>query len=105
MYAILLPAIIAPISLVLIYLEHRAKKEGVLNISSSSAARRRAKEHAEANGVQLGTDNGEEIVHLPAYETGEKAPLSTRFWKVFHELDTIGLLFLGFGWALVSYAT
>lgn len=101
MYAILLPAVICPAALLMIYLERRAKKEGVLNIDSSSAARRRAKEHAEAHGADLGTE--ENAGHLPAYDIPvEKAPFMTRFWNVFHELDCFGLILMGFGWALVS---
>jgi hypothetical protein len=104
MFSILMPAVILPATFLMMYLERRAKKEGILNVASSSAARRRAKEHAEANGVELGLEGGQAL-HLPAYEVPDKAPFMTRFWSVWHELDTNGLILLGFGWALVRPAS
>lgn len=39
---------------------------------------------------------------LAEKKQGPKTPLVQRAVQIFHELDTFGLILLGFGWSLVS---
>lgn len=65
----------------------------MVSVVASNNVQQEAKEAAEAIGQV--DENGEVVLKA-------KAPFAERFWRVFHELDTIGLLLLGFGWTLVS---
>ncbi|KAL1744126.1 major facilitator superfamily domain-containing protein [Schizophyllum fasciatum] len=71
MFAIIMPVVLAPAIATLIHLDREAQREGIVNIASSNAARRAA--------------------HPSWWE-------QTRRNMV--EIDAIGLLLLGFGWAM-----
>ncbi|KIY43665.1 MFS general substrate transporter [Fistulina hepatica ATCC 64428] len=74
MFAIIMPVVLTPAIVTLMYLERKAKKAGIVNIASSPTARRAAREKAEKEGYK-GPDD--EII------------------------DAFGLVLLGFGWSLL----
>ncbi|UNI17626.1 hypothetical protein JDV02_003956 [Purpureocillium takamizusanense] len=95
MFAIIMPAALGPAIVTLIYLDRKAKKHGVVNMASSNAARRAAKELAD----ETGRDAPHGMAVAPAAEPDERwAQAAVR---VLHEIDAFGLLLLGFGWSLL----
>lgn len=86
-----------PSIVLLFWLQHRARKMGLVTIASSGDARAAAAEYAEKEGqavAEPGFNNA-----MPAVKP--KMGLGARIWLAFHELDAFGLLLLGFGWSLV----
>ncbi|GAA6003973.1 uncharacterized protein JCM10292_000631 [Rhodotorula paludigena] len=97
MYAIIFPAVMMPSIVLLFWLQHRARKMGLVTIASSGDARAAAAEYAEKEGqavAEPGFNNA-----MPAVKP--KMGLGARIWLAFHELDAFGLLLLGFGWSLL----
>lgn len=95
MFAIIMPAALLPAIITLIVLDRRAKKAGLVNMASSNAARRAAKDLADREGHEAPRG----IIAAPSAE-------SATTWKQslvqgFHEIDAIGLVLLGFGWSLL----
>lgn len=95
MFAIIMPACLLPAIFTLVILDRKARKAGLVNMASSNAARRAARELAEREGIEA--PHG--IITAPAAE-------SATTWKQslidgFHEIDAIGLILLGFGWSLL----
>ncbi|KIY71323.1 MFS general substrate transporter [Cylindrobasidium torrendii FP15055 ss-10] len=92
MFAIIMPACLIPAIAVLIYLDKKAQKEGIINIASSNAARRIARE----KGV-YDPRGADEEVDVPVVSQG--------WWQAMKEglveIDAFGLLLLGFGWSLL----
>lgn len=97
MFAIIMPAALCPAIATLIYLDRKAKKKGLVNMASSNAARRAAKELNEEDGQDTTTPRG--LIVAPAAvpkETWRQAAI-----RIFHEIDAFGLVLLGFGWSLL----
>lgn len=95
MFAIIMPVALGPAVAVLIWLDRKAKKAGVVNIASSNAARRAACDLAEKQGV--------EAPHGAVVAPAAKASGSW-FETLKHnleEIDAFGLILLGFGWSLL----
>jgi hypothetical protein len=91
MFAIIMPVCLGPAIIVLIYLERRAQKQGLVNMASSNAARRAMREAA--------AEKGQEVPHV------SRAVQPTRTWiqaakANLIEVDAFGLILLGFGWSL-----
>ncbi|KAG7087766.1 hypothetical protein E1B28_013707 [Marasmius oreades] len=94
MFAIIMPVVIGPAIITLIYLERKAQKLGIVNMASSNAARREARELAEKKG--------EKGPH--GLVVAEVAPTNLtwieRVKANLAEIDAFGLILLGFGWSL-----
>lgn len=95
MFAIIMPAALGPAIFTLIYLDRRAKKNGIVNMASSNAARRAARELASEKGNEA--PHG--VVVAPAVTPSET--WSQMLLRNFHEIDALGLILLGFGWSLL----
>ncbi|EEB88366.1 hypothetical protein MPER_13834, partial [Moniliophthora perniciosa FA553] len=98
MFAIIMPVVLGPAIVTLIYLERKAQKEGIVNIASSNAVRRQALALA---GTE---DEREELLGAVV----AKAPLRERTWlqqaKInLEEIDASGLVLLGIGWGLLLF--
>ncbi|KAK7045369.1 hypothetical protein VNI00_007618 [Paramarasmius palmivorus] len=95
MFAIIMPAALGPAIIVLIYLDRKANKLGIVNMASSNAARREARELAEEKGEEgpHGVVVAEALLVQPTWSQRLKQALS--------EIDAFGLILLGFGWALL----
>ncbi|KAJ5767538.1 MFS general substrate transporter [Penicillium manginii] len=95
MFAIIMPVALGPAIAVLIWLDRKAKKHGIVNIASSNANRRDARElvEKEGHGVPRGA------IIAPAVKP------SQTWMEVFknnlEEIDAFGLVLLGFGWSLL----
>lgn len=85
MFAIIAPVVITPAIATMIWLEHRAVK---------------AAERAAA-GQEIGDAKDVNVAVLE--DLRPSAPLWQRLQKALIEIDTFGLLLLGFGWSLVSF--
>ena len=77
MYCIIMPVVIGPAVIVVLYLERKIRKLGLI-----------------AEAKEEGVANLEAVVE-------PKKPLKARAYQVFEEMDTIGLLLLGFGFSLL----
>ncbi|KAF9262039.1 MFS general substrate transporter [Marasmius fiardii PR-910] len=95
MFAIIMPVVIGPAILTLIYLERKAHKLGIVNMASSNAARREARALAEKKGEEgpHGLVIAEAAPTNLAWKDRMKANLT--------EIDAFGLILLGFGWSLL----
>ncbi|GAA5873307.1 hypothetical protein JCM8547_007065 [Rhodosporidiobolus lusitaniae] len=91
MYSIIMPVIMIPCTLVLVWLEWKAKKHGIITAASSGQSRLEAAAAAEKEGR---TDNT-----LVAVKPS--LPLGRRLLLAWQELDGMGLLLLGFAWSLI----
>ncbi|KXH66775.1 hypothetical protein CSAL01_09850 [Colletotrichum salicis] len=94
MFAIIMPATVGPAIATLLYLDREAK-DGIVNLASSNAARRAAREMAEEKGYH----GPRGAIVAPAAE-----PAGT--WmeglkRKLIEIDALGLILLGFGWSLL----
>lgn len=76
-----MPSVMVPAIVALFFLERRAHRQGLINI----AAAQRGLEEDDVTRVEI----------------APKQPFWTVCVNVFHELDTVGLVLLGFGWSLV----
>ncbi|KIY63125.1 MFS general substrate transporter [Cylindrobasidium torrendii FP15055 ss-10] len=95
MFAIIMPVCLGPAICTLIYLDNKAQKEGIVNVASSNAARRAARELAEREGLDA-----------PRGAIVARAVKPTSTWTEalkhnLEEIDALGLLILGSGWALL----
>ncbi|OLN85439.1 Siderophore iron transporter 3-like protein 2 [Colletotrichum chlorophyti] len=95
MFAIIMPAALGPAIATLLYLDSKAKKDGIVNLASSNAARRAARELADEKGY----DGPHGAIIAPAVE-------STTTWteslkRNLIEIDAFGLILMGFGWSLL----
>ncbi|KAK0387683.1 hypothetical protein NLU13_3928 [Sarocladium strictum] len=95
MFAIIMPAVLTPAIATLIYLDRQAKKHGIVNMASSSAARRAAAEVALSEGY----DAPHGTITAPVVKDDET--LREKVVRNLEEIDALGLLLLGFGWALL----
>lgn len=95
MFAIIMPAVLTPAIATLIYLDRQAKKHGIVNMASSNAARRAASEAAANDGYEAphGT------IIAPVIKDNET--FREKVIRNLEEIDALGLLLLGFGWALL----
>lgn len=113
MYAIITPVIMGPALLVLIWYENKAKKAGLLARKAVAAP---AADSATTTVTKLGSEDGEgdiegketpELNKTDAQaghdEEHDEPILSVKqkLVKIWFEMDTMGLLLLGFGWALM----
>ncbi|KAG7088741.1 hypothetical protein E1B28_012709 [Marasmius oreades] len=94
MFAIIMPIVLGPAILTLIHLERKAQKEGVVNIASSNAARRRALEGSEEEREGL-------LGAVVAKAVGTEKTWFRQAKHNLEEIDAIGLVLLGLGWGLV----
>ncbi|GAA5924043.1 uncharacterized protein JCM15063_005532 [Sporobolomyces koalae] len=83
MFAIIYPVIWLPACAIMFWLERRALQENLVNVEAARA------------GVEGSSQ--EELVIAQV----EEKTMRQRIVQVFEEVDTIGLLLLGFGWALL----
>ncbi|CAI7603243.1 unnamed protein product [Penicillium pancosmium] len=95
MFAIIMPVALGPAIAALIWLDRKAKKHGIVNIASSNATRRDARELAEKEGHEAPRG----AVIAPAAELSRTwmEALKTNL----EEIDAFGLILLGFGWSLL----
>lgn len=91
MFAIIVPVLILPAIFTLIYLEHKALKAPAV-----------APGDREGHIGKLNIAPGEDALSVEEVDPMYKAPLITRVKNGFYEIDALGLIILGFGWALVS---
>ncbi|KAM5345835.1 hypothetical protein ACJ41O_011696 [Fusarium nematophilum] len=95
MFAIIMPVALAPAVATLIWLDRKAKRDGVVNIASSNAARRAARELAE----QRGYEGPHGAIVAPAAEPNRTWVQALK--QNLDEIDAFGLILLGFGWSLL----
>ena len=88
MYCIIMPVVIGPAVIVVLYLERKIRKLGLIA---------EAKEEGVANPEDLENKNVDTVEAV----VEPKKPLKARAYQVFEEMDTIGLLLLGFGFSLL----
>ncbi|KAK6086911.1 siderophore iron transporter [Seiridium cupressi] len=93
-FAIIMPICLGPAIATLIYLDRAVVSRGIVNISSSNAARRAARKLAQ----QRGYDGSWGVVVARAVETSETWAQAAG--RNLDELDAFGLTLLGFGWSL-----
>lgn len=82
-----MPFVMLPAITVLLWLDHRAHKQGLLELASDKA---------NTNEYE------EKRVEVEIQPSAPKTPFVQRLKLVLAELDAFGLILLGFGWALVS---
>lgn len=95
MFAIIMPAVLTPAIATLIYLDRQAKMHGIVNMASSNAARRAAAEAAESEGYE----GPHGTITAPVIRDNET--FREKVIRNLEEIDALGLLLLGFGWALL----
>lgn len=95
MFAIIMPTALGPAIVTLIYLDRKARQQGIVNMASSNAARRAAGEAAEKEG----TEKPHGDIVAPAVKPD--ASWMQRLLKNWYEIDAFGLILLGFGWSLL----
>ncbi|KAF6829221.1 siderophore iron transporter [Colletotrichum musicola] len=95
MFAIIMPAALGPAIGTLLYLDKKAKKDGIVNIASSNAARRAARDLAGEKGYE----GPHGAIVAPAAE--EKTTWTQSLKRNLIEIDAFGLILLGFGWSLL----
>ncbi|KAL0935638.1 siderophore iron transporter [Colletotrichum truncatum] len=95
MFAIIMPAALGPAIGTLLYLDKKAKKDGIVNIASSNAARRAARELAGEKGY----DGPHGAIVAPAADP--KSSWMESLKRNLVEIDALGLILLGFGWSLL----
>ncbi|KAH6695517.1 major facilitator superfamily domain-containing protein [Plectosphaerella plurivora] len=95
MFAIIMPVVIGPAIAVLLWLDRKARKHGIVNMASSNAERRAARELAEQGGYEAPRGT----IIAPAAETD--MPWPKKVQRVMDEVDAVGLILLGFGWSLL----
>jgi MFS family permease len=95
MFAIIMPVALGPAVATLVYLDRKAKNKGIVNMASSNAARRAARDDAQKEG-HVGPRGA---VTAPAVESSERWTQSTN--RILDEIDAFGLILLGFGWSLL----
>ncbi|OQD90481.1 hypothetical protein PENANT_c001G08146 [Penicillium antarcticum] len=95
MFAIIMPVALGPAVAILIWLDRKAKQAGIVNIASSNAARRAARDLVEKEGIE--EPHG--AVVAPAAEVS--ASWFDTLKHNLEEIDAFGLVLLGFGWSLL----
>ncbi|KAF6803879.1 siderophore iron transporter [Colletotrichum sojae] len=95
MFAIIMPAALGPAIGTLLYLDKKAKKDGIINIASSNAARRAARDMAGEKRYE----GPHGAIVAPAAE--EKTTWTQSLKHNLIEIDAFGLILLGFGWSLL----
>lgn len=95
MFAIIMPVALGPAIAVLIVLERKAKKHGIVNMASSNYERRAAAEFAKANGEE----GPRGAVTATAVTTERTWPQAAK--DNLQKMDAVGLVILGFGWSLL----
>ncbi|KZL63241.1 siderophore iron [Colletotrichum incanum] len=95
MFAIIMPAALGPAIATLLYLDRKAKKDGIVNLASSNETRRAAKELAK----EKGHDGPRGAIVAPATEPSSTWSQSLK--RNLIEIDAFGLVLLGFGWSLL----
>lgn len=95
MFAIIMPVALGPAIATLIFLDRKAKKDGIVNIASSNAERRAATDLADQGGYQA--PHG--AIVAPAANPASNWTESLK--RNLEEIDAIGLILLGFGWSLL----
>ncbi|KAL0059260.1 hypothetical protein AAF712_014010 [Marasmius tenuissimus] len=99
MFAIIMPVVLGPAIITLIYLDHKARKMGIVNMASSNAARREARALAAEK-----REKGEEADDPHGLVVAEAAQSNLTWWQRVKmnlaEIDAFGLILLGFGWSL-----
>lgn len=97
MFAIIMPVALGPAIAVLIYLDRKAKKHGLINMASSNAARR-----AAADGLtEKQDDTSPRGLIVAAAATEPQESWGRALLRNWHEIDAFGLILLGFGWSLL----
>lgn len=69
------------------WLERRALKDGLINVELA----------------RTGADDAAVDPAVAAQVQAEQRTIGQKVYQLFQEVDTIGLLLLGFGWSLVSF--
>ncbi|KAK5988792.1 Siderophore iron transporter 3 [Cladobotryum mycophilum] len=91
MFSIIMPVAVGPAVATLIWLDRKAKRNGIVNIASSNAARRAA-------NIE-GQEQAQGDVEIPAAEATRSWPQSLK--ENLEEIDALGLVLLGSGWSLL----
>lgn len=91
MYCIIMPVVIGPAVIAVLYLERKIRRLGLIEEAKEQGLASPAAADLENKNV----DAVEAAVHEP------KKPFGARAYQVFEEMDTVGLLLLGFGFSLL----
>jgi len=94
MWAIIMPASLAPAIAMLFYLERKAQKFGIVNIASSKQDRRNATVLAREKGEIFEGGRG-------VAQAAPRQPWLAQVKRGLVEIDAFGLLLMGFGWCLL----
>ncbi|KAB8224462.1 hypothetical protein BDV33DRAFT_199497 [Aspergillus novoparasiticus] len=95
MFAIIMPVALGPAVATLIYLDRKAKQNGIVNIASSNAVHRAAGNLAEREGRDI--PHGLALVRT----AGPSEPWVQSVRRILDEIDAFGLVLLGLGWSLL----
>ncbi|KIY53783.1 MFS general substrate transporter [Fistulina hepatica ATCC 64428] len=95
MFAIIMPVVLLPAIATLIRLDIMAQRQGIVNIASSNAARRRARALAEVEGVEA--PHGAVVARAVRPQT----TWTQQLHRNLTEIDAGGLILLGVGWAFL----
>ncbi|KIK69351.1 hypothetical protein GYMLUDRAFT_80634 [Collybiopsis luxurians FD-317 M1] len=95
MFAIIMPVVLGPAIFTMIHLDRKARREGIVNIASSNAARREARVLAETQGLEGPRGN------VTAKAVKSDMSWADRMKNNLTEIDAFGLILLGFGWSLL----
>ncbi|OAA77921.1 Major facilitator superfamily domain, general substrate transporter [Akanthomyces lecanii RCEF 1005] len=98
MFAIIMPVALGPAIAVLIHLDRKAKKHGLINMASSNAARRAA---AETLGEKQDNSSPRGLIVAAAADAESQESWGRALLRNWHEIDAFGLILLGFGWSLL----
>jgi len=107
MYAIIMPCVMGPALIMIIWGERKARKLGYAQESQPDATARSSGEDMKENDETdlEGKDQPSEqaLHHLTRADPPSESqqPWTRKAINVFHELDAFGLILLGFGWTLL----
>ena len=102
MFAIIMPAALGPAIAVLIFLDRKARRAGIVNMASSNAARRAAAAAAATSDASRHV--GDDAIPHDTIVASAPAPENSRWESLkrnLEEIDAVGLILLGFGWSLL----
>ncbi|ORY62845.1 major facilitator superfamily domain-containing protein [Leucosporidium creatinivorum] len=85
MFAIIYPVFFIPAIAAMFWLERRALKDGLINVELA----------------RTGVDDAAVDPAVAAQAQAEQRTIRQKLYQLFQEVDTIGLLLLGFGWSLL----
>lgn len=101
MYAIIMPVVMGPALIALIYFENRAKKQGLLTPSALGPATSKKDTETGSDNAQDPENKEAKAVAISTEYDEPRLTFAQKAFKIWQEMDAFGLLLLGFGWTLL----